>query len=58
MLDKEITERIALLIVWARHSKPGDDHNSAPYDLTHKRILEIANELDGWLTTNYESKIE
>ena len=62
MFTKEILQRIAHLIVWARHSKPGDDINAAPHDLTQHSILRIADELDSWLTQNkekmYESEVE
>jgi len=62
MFTKEILQRIAYLIVWARHSKPGDDENAAPHDLTHKSILQTADELDSWLLQYkdkmYESEIE
>ena len=49
MFTKEILRRIALLIVWARHSKPADDMQSAPHDLTLNGILQVANELDSWM---------
>jgi hypothetical protein len=62
MFTNEILQRIAYLIVWARHSKPGDDSNAAPHDLTHTSILQIADELDSWLTQNkekiYESEVK
>ena len=62
MLNKQTLSRIAKLIVWARHSKPGSDHISAPHDLTHREILKTANELDGWLRhsfnkEHYETKV-
>ena len=53
MIDKKILRRIALLIIWAKHSKPGDDVLAAPNDLTHNNILKIAGELDSWLTENF-----
>tara|TARA_R100001443_G_scaffold96465_1_gene103284 strand:+ start:106 stop:294 length:189 start_codon:yes stop_codon:yes gene_type:complete len=62
MFTNEILQRIAYLIVWARHSKPGDDSNAAPHDLTQKSILQIADELDSWLNQHkdemYESEVE
>jgi hypothetical protein len=62
MFTNEILQRIAYLIVWARHSKPGDDSNAAPHDLTHTSILQTADELDSWLTQNkekiYESEVK
>ena len=54
MFTKEILQRIAYLIVWARHSKPGDDVNATPHDLTQHNILRVANELDSWLKQNKE----
>ena len=62
MLNKQTLRRIAKLIVWAKHSKPGPDHISAPHDLTHREILKTANELDGWLQhsfnkENYETQV-
>ncbi len=54
MFTNEVLQRIAYLIVWARHSKPGDDDNAAPHDLTQHNILRIADELDSWLTQNKE----
>ena len=61
-VNKETARRIAKLIIWARHSKPGIDHNAAPHDLTHREILKTASELDGWLQysfkdTDYEAQV-
>tara|TARA_R100000458_G_scaffold57782_1_gene64543 strand:- start:322 stop:498 length:177 start_codon:yes stop_codon:yes gene_type:complete len=53
MVNKEILRRIAMLIVWAKHSKPGNDASAAPHDLNQNNILKIANELDSWLTENF-----
>ena len=56
MINKEILNRIAHLIIWARHSKPGDDALIAPYDLKHTHILEIADELDSWITESFNDE--
>lgn len=49
MFTKEILHRIALLVVWARHSKAVDNHGAIPHELTHHSITQVANELDSWL---------
>ena len=56
MINKEILDRIAHLIIWARHSKPGDDALITPYDLKHTHILEIADELDSWITESFNDE--
>ena len=53
MIDKKILRRIALLVVWAKHSSPGSDNVKAPHDLKHTHILKVASELDSWLTENF-----
>jgi len=60
MFTKEILRRIATLIVWTRHSKPGGDIQSAPHDLTHDNVLKVASELDSWMKEMVidESEIE
>ena len=40
MFTKEILHRIALLVVWARHSKPVDSHGATPHELTHHNITQ------------------
>tara|TARA_R100000908_G_C3712321_1_gene118459 strand:+ start:160 stop:351 length:192 start_codon:yes stop_codon:yes gene_type:complete len=56
MFTKEILHRIALLVVWARHSKSVDSAGATPHELTQHNILQVANEIDSWLDSNMKKE--